>query len=129
MFRTNHFATWWKNIDLFKRANCKNRVVTRREFIYKQSNSVLVIFRSSSDGKDTFLARINDDDPPEILTKLYEIDIEKPATLVLKNVNESYDGTYEFTLASPRTSTSEVVVVIAGKFHYYLKLRSFLKFL
>ena len=86
-------------------------------------------FRSSSVGKEELLARIIDDDQPAIVTKLYEIDIEKPATLVLKNVNESYDGTYEFTLISSGTRTSEVVVFIAGKFHYYLKLWSFLKFL
>ena len=82
-------------------------------------------FKSSSGGKEKSLAQISGDDPSQILTKLYEIDIEKPATLVLKNVNESYDGTYEFTLISSGTNISEVVVFIAGKFHYYLKRRSF----
>ena len=81
----------------------------------------------SSGGNDVQLARIVDDGPSQIFTKLYDVSIEKPATLVLKNVNGSYNGTYKFTLTLTDTSTSEVAVFIAGKFH--LKLRSFLRLL
>ena len=74
-------------------------------------------FKSSRGGKDDFLGSISQPGDITISTKLYEVEIEKPATLVLKNVNASYDGTYEFALLAPGTSVSEVVVVIPGKFH------------
>ena len=84
-----------------------------------------ILFRSwtftSSGVTPESLAQIRADDKAIISTKLYEVDIEKPATLVLKNVNGSYNGTYRFTLLSPDPSTSDVFVFIAGKFHYYLK--------
>ena len=90
------------------------------------SNSSIV-FRSwsfiSSDGTAALLARIGSDNKVVINTKLYEVDIEKPATLVLKNVNGSYNGTYQFTLTTTAgVSASEVVVFVAGKFHYHLSL-------
>jgi hypothetical protein len=43
------------------------------------------------------------------------ISITKPATLVLNNVNQSYDGTYRFTLvATESVSEFDVRVLIAG---------------
>ncbi len=52
------------------------------------------------------------------LTNSYEVAVEKPATLVLKNVNISYNGKYKFGLhPSSGGSESEVVVYIAGKFY------------
>ena len=88
-----------------------------------------IVFRSwtfsSSGGTSESLAQINANDPAIINTKLYEVDIEKPATLVLKNVNGSYNGTYTFTLLSPKSSTSDVFVFITGKF----KSRGYLKIL
>ena len=73
-------------------------------------------FTSSNGEKAESLAQITANDQVMINTKLYDVDIEKPATLVLKNVNGSYNGTYTFTLLSPNPSTSDVVVFIAGKF-------------
>ena len=81
-----------------------------------------IIFRSwtftqSGGDNETFLASINNVGQAMISTNLYEVDIEKPATLVLKNVNASYNGTYEFTLLAPGNSVSKVVVFIAGKLY------------
>ena len=73
-------------------------------------------FTSSDSNKTEFLAEINRVGTVTISTKLYEVDVIKPATLVLKNVNESYDGKYTFTLIAGGTSTSGVTVFIAGKF-------------
>ena len=73
-------------------------------------------FISSHDGKGETLADITRVGEIVIITKLYEVDIEKPATLVLKNVNGSYNGTYVFHLLSPSLSSSEVHVFIAGRF-------------
>jgi hypothetical protein len=51
------------------------------------------------------------------LTDLFEFAVEKPATLVLKNVNLTYEGTYQFNLApAVGVGTSEVDVFITGKF-------------
>lgn len=72
------------------------------------------------------LARIIHDGPSQIRTKLYEVAIEKPATLVLKNVNGSYDGTYQFTLVTFHIDISEVVVFIAGT-TFHLKVRNLLE--
>ena len=52
-----------------------------------------IVFRSWTFTNSTFgtaesLAQIKADDEAIISTKLYEVDIEKPATLVLKNINE-----------------------------------------
>ena len=57
-------------------------------------------------------------------TTLYDVAVEKPATLVLKNVNLTYNGTYQFSL-SPGASASEVVVYIAGKLLIMCKLELF----
>ena len=79
-----------------------------------------LIFRSwiftPSDGRPLVrLARIVDDGDVHVLTSSYEVAVEKPATLVLKNVNVTYNGTYEFSLSAVSVGTSEVVVYIAGK--------------
>ena len=64
------------------------------------------------------LARIFRHKDPQIYnTSLPAIAIEKPATLVLENLNRSYDGTYRFVLF-PSVGIRfevEVVVFIAGK--------------
>ena len=78
----------------------------------------------SRDGGQPLILAILDDDNNEddltIQTNLYEVAIEKPATLVLKNVNETYNGTYQFILSpASGAGTSNVVVFIAGKFFYY----------
>ena len=67
------------------------------------------------------VARIIGDGDVQLFTDSYEVAVEKPATLVLKNVDLTYDGTWEFSL-SPGASPSEVVVYIAGKFLIMCKL-------
>ena len=75
---------------------------------------------TSSDGSfvDKRLARIIDDENPQIFNSgLSGVSIVKPATLLLKNVNQTYDGTYRFALSAPGGgSPFEVVVFIASKF-------------
>ena len=83
-----------------------------------------VIYRvwyfTSSDGSfvDERLARIIDDENPQIFNSgLSGVSIVKPATLLLKNVNQTYDGTYQFQLSAPGSGSAfEVVVFIASKF-------------
>ena len=73
---------------------------------------------TSSNGSGTTLARILDNIDP-LLSKpsLILFAVEKPGTLVLKNITISYNGTYKFTVvANGRGSASEVTVFIAGKF-------------
>ena len=68
------------------------------------------------------LAILDGDDDHRIQTSLFDVEVEKPATLVLKNVNQTYNGTYQFSLLpSIGAASSEVVVFIAGKFFYYYK--------
>ncbi|CAB4038035.1 neural cell adhesion molecule 1-like isoform X7, partial [Paramuricea clavata] len=74
-------------------------------------------FKSRASGKDEILGKVSRAGDITIVTRLYEVDIEKPATLVLKNVDESYNGVYKFALypGLPGPSISEVVVFIAKK--------------
>lgn len=54
-------------------------------------------------------------DPVILNSGLTGVSIEENATLVLKNVNQSYDGEYIFVLlAGIETDSSTVVVTIAG---------------
>ena len=75
---------------------------------------------TSSDGSfvNTLLASIIRDGQPQIEDSgLSGISIVKPATLLLKNVNQSYDGTYRFDLSGRGGGgSSRVVVFIASKF-------------
>ncbi|XP_028399290.1 hemicentin-1-like [Dendronephthya gigantea] len=61
------------------------------------------------------LGGIIDDDPPTKTTSLFDVEIKKPGTLLLKNVNLTYDGTYRFDLIAPVGGRSTVVVFIAKK--------------
>ena len=74
---------------------------------------------TSSDGKivNKNLATIIYDNPPVIKTRLLNITVEPPATLVLNNVNKTYDGTYKFTLGANPDGLVNVVVFIVGKFN------------
>ena len=68
-----------------------------------------------SDGRPQVgLARIQGDGDVQILNTSYEFAVEKPATLLLENVNLTYNGTYEFSLL-PGPRPSEVMVYIAEK--------------
>ena len=63
------------------------------------------------------LARIIDDEEPRIYESgLSGVTIVKPATLILKNVNQTYNGIYQFSLAAYSGGDSYVVVFIASKF-------------
>ena len=72
---------------------------------------------TNSDGSSTeSLASIFRNASTDIETRLFEVDIERPATLVLKNVNQSYNGMYQFALTASIAFTSVVTVSIASKF-------------
>ena len=73
----------------------------------------LWIFTPSDGRRRVGLAKIDGDGDVQMLTTSYQVAVEKPATLVLKNVNQTYDGTYRFSLSTD--GSSEVVVYIAGK--------------
>ena len=73
---------------------------------------------TSSDGSfnSERLARIIDDEEPRIdESGLSGVSIVKPATLILKNVNQTYNGTYRFALGAVNSGDSDVVVFIASK--------------
>ena len=75
---------------------------------------------TSGDGSfvDEPLASIIRDGQPQIdPSGLSGVSIVKPATLLLKNVNQTYNGTYQFDLSGRGGSgLSQVVVIIASKF-------------
>ena len=78
-----------------------------------------VWYFTSSDGSfaNERLARIIDDENPQIFKSgLSGVSIVKPATLLLKNVNQTYNGVYSFDLSGPVGGRYEVVVFIASKF-------------
>ena len=78
-----------------------------------------VWYFTSSDGSfvnKLFAIIIRDREPRVYNIGLSGISILKPATLLLKNVNQTYDGTYRFLRIGPVCSRSEVVVSIASKF-------------
>ena len=81
-----------------------------------------VAFRSwsftSTDGifKSRRLATIRGNDSAIIRVKFPVVEVEKPGTLVLKNVDHRYDGKYRFTLFADADTISEVVVIITGTF-------------
>ncbi|CAB3998864.1 limbic system-associated membrane -like [Paramuricea clavata] len=78
-------------------------------------------FFNSSDGSRTGrLARVIDDGIPgqEDFSLIPRFEIDKPAALILKNVDQSYNGMYIFSLQdgkSVQPQSSEVVVFIAEK--------------
>ena len=68
------------------------------------------------------LARIVDDDDPKILqSSLSGVEIVKPATMLLKNVNQSYNGVYQFQLDGSNLAVSiGVRVYIASKSSFFI---------
>jgi hypothetical protein len=64
------------------------------------------------------LATIRDDGNPKIRqSSLSGVEIVKPATLLLKNVNQSYDGVYQFSLIGYSVvAIVDITVFIAGKY-------------
>ncbi|XP_028413739.1 hemicentin-1-like [Dendronephthya gigantea] len=72
-------------------------------------------FKSSDGSAEEGIAEIIVNDPPLILnSSLPRVSVKTPATLILHNVTEKYNGTYKLTLAARSGSgSSEVVVYIA----------------
>jgi hypothetical protein len=72
---------------------------------------------TSGDGSREQIARILGDEEPRIWnSSLPGVAIEKPATLVLKNIDLKNNGTYIFTCFGFRGGeSSDVVVFVAGK--------------
>ena len=62
------------------------------------------------------LAVIHNNSDPEIYSNLFSFAMEKPATLVLKNVSSSNNGSYGFALSAPGESTDPfyITLFIAG---------------
>ena len=69
----------------------------------------------------SILALIVRDNDPDIFNQSLTFEIKKPATLILKNVTEIYNGKYQFSLKLPSKAypVSEVMVVIASKFSLF----------
>ena len=63
------------------------------------------------------LATLQNDGAPKILnSSLRNIEVIKPATLVSKNIDLHYNGTYEFFLvAKGQIHRSKVAILVAGK--------------
>ena len=77
-------------------------------------------WRFFGDSGSRILALISVDAKPIIRDQSLKFEIKKPATLILKDVNESYNGTYQFTLETDDMKyVSEAVVEIASKLHYF----------
>ena len=77
------------------------------------------VFTNTS-GYTVALAEIFRNDSPIIEPTLFDVDVVKPATLVLKNVDQRYNGMYAFSLTvvgSPAV-TRRVTVFIAGKLFF-----------
>ena len=76
---------------------------------------------TSSDGKfhEKLLARIFNDGNIKYEFPELDIEIVKPATLILKNVNSAYNGTYEFSI--PPSAPVAVSVFIAGIYLIIIK--------
>ena len=88
-----------------------------------------VWYFTSSDGSfvnKRLAVIIFDDDPRIFNVGLSGVSIVKPATLLLKNVNQTYDGTYRFDLSGRGGGSSQVVVIIASKFRLCLVILRFL---
>jgi hypothetical protein len=84
-------------------------------------SSLTINYRSwafkSNSNSSAFLGFISQPGDIRVSTKLYDIDIEKPATLVLNNVNASYGGKYTFILQlTSAPILSSVVVIVPGEF-------------
>ena len=78
------------------------------------------LFKSRDGSRRGDLVVIFEDGEPESknLSLLPRFEIQKPATLILMNVDETYNGMYTFVLlrkGSFDTDTSEVTIYIAGK--------------
>ena len=93
--------TWSINDDISR--------VSFREWHFTSSDGLFV--------RKPLASIIRDSQPQIDNSDLSGVSIVKPATLLLKNVNQTYDGTYRFDLLGPGGGRSaRVVVFIASKF-------------
>ena len=87
-----------------------------------------VRFRSwvftNTTGYTVTLAEIYRNDSATIESTLFDSDVVKPATLVLKNVDQRYNGMYAFslTVVGRKAVTRGVTVFIAGTSFQYIAL-------
>ena len=112
MYRTtDQPSTRWENTNFSEWIDCEIKV----ELYWCIEIRLRAWFFTSSDGKfsDKLLAEISRDNDPVIETQKLDVDVEKPATLILNNVDMTYNGTYTFYLTPVGVST--VNVFIAGK--------------
>ena len=82
---------------------------------YRVWHFTRIRIRDGSTSSEEMVAHIYDDDVPEIRWSNLSgvnVGIEKPATLILKNVDQSYNGVYQFTVYGEKR---RVRVFIAGK--------------
>ena len=80
----------------------------------------------SPGSKEEEIAHISPTSDPILISDnmVPRIAIEKPATLVLKNVDKRYNGEYKFSVRGPDGGgESSVDFFVAGKFFYKVKLR------
>jgi hypothetical protein len=75
-------------------------------------------FTRSNESTSELLATIQDDHNPKMRqSSLSGVEIVKPATLLLKNVNQSYDGVYKLTLIGYSVvAIVDITVFIAGMY-------------
>ena len=87
------------------------------------------LFNSRDGSRTGQLTRIVDDMDPgsKDISLIPRFEIEKPATLILMNVDQTYNGMYTFTVLKKGVTTadmSEVTVYIAGKILRKVKINA-----
>ena len=90
-------------------------------WIFDDEISTLVLrawyFTRVGGSTQELLATIHDDNVPKIRpSDLSGVEIVKPATLVLRHVNQSYDGKYRFRIIGSSNQDVDIRVFIASKF-------------
>ena len=79
----------------------------------------VVLTNSDSSSKRTIAVILSNQDSQEVKNILPQLNAKPPATLVMNNVGQGHNGTYEFKLQvnGGHVHKSNVVVFIASKFH------------
>jgi hypothetical protein len=80
----------------------------------KGRNWLFTPMDASSDEKRILASITNNDTSTPFSPTGLSFEIEKPSTLLLKNVNRSYSGTYEFSVMAGSMNYSRVTVFITG---------------
>ena len=96
-------------------------------FVGDPSQAILSwFFTKRADGSPTevIAVKFGTNDPAISIRSLPWVAIEDPATLVLRNVNDSYNGEYRFHVSvAGGGGVSSVEFFVAGKFFYEVKLQ------